>query len=467
MTPFRAARRSSPVLLLVLGLVVAACGSPILSVAPVPSPAPTPAPSGSPSASVPAPTSPAPASPSGGPSGSPVAICDPGPNPSASPTILGPDDPNAARYAEIEAQVGELRGLRSTAPVERAVFDEAGLCAYITAAFAKDNPEALVGSTEKVLKALLLMPEDASLEDLYLEMLSSQVAGLYDDETKRMYVVSETGEIGPTEEITYAHEFTHALQDQAFRLRDLVGEATDQGDRTLARTTLVEGDATLAMYLWAQQHLTPLELVEVAGAADPASQEVLDRLPAILRETLMFPYLTGLTVALAAYGSGGYAAVDALYADPPDSTEQILHADKLASREAPVTIAIPDDLAARIGDGWTVPFQDTLGEFQLSILLREVSGVTAPLDAAAGWGGDRVALVEGPAGQTGVVLDTAWDTPADADEFATAAEGLVAALKRAGRSAGVYRPAPDRVVLVTAESDDTAGRLANALGLAG
>jgi hypothetical protein len=36
-------------------------------------------------------------------------------------------------------------------------------------------------------------------------MLTSSVAGLYDDTTKKMYVVTETGEIGPSEEITYAH----------------------------------------------------------------------------------------------------------------------------------------------------------------------------------------------------------------------------------------------------------------------
>ncbi len=69
------------------------------------------------------------------------------------------------------------------------------------------------------------MPQGDSLRDLYIEMLTSQVAGLYDDTTKRMYVVTETGEIGPAEKITYAHEYTHALQDQAFDLSD------DQGHR--------------------------------------------------------------------------------------------------------------------------------------------------------------------------------------------------------------------------------------------
>ena len=82
--------------------------------------------------------------------------------------------------------------------------------------------------TETLYKELGLLPADDSLEQLYLDLLTSQVAGLYDDKTKHMYVVTNTGTIGPIEEITYAHEFTHALQDQRFGLRSVVGDALDQ-----------------------------------------------------------------------------------------------------------------------------------------------------------------------------------------------------------------------------------------------
>ena len=110
--------------------------------------------------------------------------------------------------------------------------------------------------------------------------------------------------------------------------------------------------------------------------------------------------------------------------------------------------------------------QDTLGELLLGIVLQE-GGADAPLDAAAGWGGDRIALVEGADGEVAVVLDSAWDTEADAGEFAASLDPMVAKLQAAGRSASVLRPAPDRVVLVSATSADVMGRVANVLGLAG
>ena len=396
--------------------------------------------------------------------GSPAALCDESVTGEAA--TLAPDDPSNEIYAEIERQVEELRGLSATTPVARGVFDTAGVCAYLRKGFREDNPESLVAGIERLYKELALLPEEASLEQLYLELLTSQVAGLYDDETKHMYVVAKDGVIGPVEKYTYAHEYDHALQDQAFVLKDVIDEAADQSDRTMARASLVEGEATLLMTLWAQRHLTPAELSQVANSVTPAQQAVLDRMPPILKDPLTFPYLGGLNVTAGAWAQGGYDAVDELFRDPPDSTEQILHPDKLAADEPPVAVAFPDDLAERLGEGWTVSLEDTLGEFQLEVILRD-AGAAATGDAAAGWGGDRVALIEGPGDEVAVVLDTAWDSEGDADQFAAALAPTVAELEAMGRTPQVLRPAPDRVVLLSAESPDTLGRVASVLGLAG
>ena len=91
-----------------------------------------------------------------------------------------------------------------------------------------------------------------------------------------------------------------------------------------------------------------------------------------------------------------------MFTKMPDSTEQILHPDK--ATEAPVAVTLPADLAASLGSGWTVPLQDTFGELQLGIWLREGGVPSAEAtDAAAGWGGDRLAVIEGPDGAWAVV----------------------------------------------------------------
>ena len=129
----------------------------------------------------------------------------------------------------------------------------------------------------------------------------------------------------------------------------------------------------------------------------------------VLRESLLFPYIQGLGFVQGLQGAGGWQAVDDAFGKPPASSEQILHPEKYASHEAPITVALPKDLAARLGAGWKVPLEDTFGEFQLGIWLRgnTAIGTAGANDAAAGWGGDRVAVVDGPNGAWGVVLRTA------------------------------------------------------------
>ncbi|MEP6640219.1 MAG: hypothetical protein ABJC39_12790, partial [Chloroflexota bacterium] len=73
--------------------------------------------------------------------------------------------------------------------------------------------------------------------------------------------------------------------------------------------------------------------------------------------------------------------------------------------------------------------------------------------AAAGWGGDRVMLLEGPGGTTAVALITEWDTPADANEFATAAKTALAGLKLTGLVSQTGGPTQVRVAIGSLASD--------------
>ena len=155
---------------------------------------------------------------------------------------------------------------------------------------------------------------------------------------------------------------------------------------------------------------------------------MLERMPAILRETLLYPYTTGLTFAQGQYISGGgWAGVDALYANVPETTEQILHPEKYQAGEGPVEIDVPDDFTARIGPDWKLALDDTFGEFQTGVWLRDAEAANAT-EAAAGWGGDRVLVLDGPGDAWATVLATEWDTAADAAEFEASAGPVVEAL---------------------------------------
>ena len=265
-----------------------------------------------------------------------------------------------------------------------------------------------------------------------MEQLAAEgVAGYYRPEQKDIAVVDTDGLLDAYAPWTLAHEYVHALQDQHFDIEATV-DAAPQGDAQTAVGALVEGDATLLMTALALNDALsgtppPAGTEQVGLTADAAG--MADFPPALGRE-LLFPYLDGLDFVQRVWGRGGWAAVDDAWADPPRSTEQIMHPERYPD-DVPVTVALPD-VARRMGEGWRGGARSTMGELRLSILVAGTGSLDVPLvplgglelpnaEAADGWAGDRIATVDGPGGAWGVVWQTAWDSPEDAAEFAAAA----------------------------------------------
>lgn len=372
-----------------------------------------------------------------------------------------------AIYDAVESQVVAIRGLKAVRPVDRQIINETELRTLITQQFDEATPPAYLAANERLYKALGLIPSTSNLRNLSLDLLSGGVAAFYRDDQGKLYVVSKTGRPGANERFYFAHEYDHALQDQNSTIFKDQHGILDQSDRLLARQAIYEGDATLLMTQWAAANLNQADLLDlIAASSDPAAQAVLARTPAILRDTLTFPYTTGFGYVTKVQADGGWPAVNAYFGKMPASTEQILHPEKYTAGEAPVAVTLPADLATRLGTGWSVPLQDTFGEFQMGLWLREggVAQATATA-AAAGWGGDRLAVMKGPAGAWAVAMHTVWDTAADASEFEAAATTAL------GKADGVAQVVPGvggktRWVVV-ASNVATVGHVANVLGLAG
>jgi hypothetical protein len=383
-----------------------------------------------------------------------LVACSPTPSvaPTAGPTATPEASVDAAAvYAAIAAQVEAIRGLQPKGDVAPVLLDDAQLRANLTADFDTDNPAPQLAASEAILTALGLLPVGTSLRQAYLDLESGQVAGYYSPDRDQLFVVSRSGGIGATQRVTYAHEFTHQLQDQNFDLGSLHLDATDQSDRSLARLSLVEGDAVETQTTWMSTNLTAQDLAQLlADASDPAAMAAIERAPAVLRTTSLTPYTAGLAFVDRLKASGGEAAVNAAFVDPPDSMEQVLHPDKYLTRERSLAVALPAHLERALGTGWSATSQDTLGELLLREWLVE-GGVAAPTAAAAaaGWGGDRLELLDGPNGDVALAVVTAWDTPADASEFATAANEALPHVNGVSRVAAVAGSTTVRFAIAT------------------
>ncbi len=334
-------------------------------------------------------------------------------SPSVTPAPSASQDAGAV-FTAIEQQVRTLRGLPAPSIGPPEVISRAQLEQELRDQFDRDYPADRRAADNVMLRALGLLTADQDVAALQLKLLTGQVIGFYDDTKKRMVVVSDSG-VGPEAKVTYAHEYTHALQDAAFGLGSLQLDAAGQDDRDLARLSLVEGDATTTMLLWAIDHMTPQELLGVSQTPVPDVSGV----PAWMVQQLELPYTAGAQFVSRLYASGGWSAVDAAFRSPPDSTEQIIDYTKYVSGEKPVAVAAPT-LGAALGTGWTETPADTWGEAMTAIWLQAL-GETADdaRSAAEGWGGDRIVAASGPDGAVAVAIRIAWDTPGDANQFAS------------------------------------------------
>jgi hypothetical protein len=373
------------------------------------------------------------ATPSLSPASSPGATATAAPG-SATPGSSGLSDPALVAAVEaVEAQVPALRGLQPLRAVPSRVIGEAQLVTELAQRFREENPHARIAAQGAFLARLGLLPAGTDLEALEEELLGSQVIGFYDDTIKTLSIVQRGGAFGPLERTTVAHEFTHALQDQHFDLAKLGTDDPSNGDRASARLALAEGDASLLMGLWSYQHLSAAEQAElVRESSDPAQLALLARMPPFLVQQLLFPYQQGAAFVGRLYGSGGWGAVDAAYARPPDSSAQILHPELYASGLEPLAVDVGATNLARAldaaaGAGWRATYEDTLGEFTLGQWLTRGVGADAAA-SVAGWRGDRAVYLQGPGGHWYLVLKTAFEDAVAAATFSAAAQASAAGL---------------------------------------
>ena len=265
-----------------------------------------------------------------------------------------------------------------------------------------------------MLSILNLIPKGLDLYQLYLDLLTEQVLGLYDLDTEKMYVIGETERFGPNEEVTFAHELVHAIQQQHFDIRSLNEAAEENSDTQAALAALIEGDAYLATFRYMDTFLTHQERQEVlqSGGDSP----VLEQAPYAIQKSFVFEIEEGIPFVLAVRLSGLLGAVNQALANPPASTEQILHPEKFFQNELPIPVSLPD-LVTDLGAGWSQTDSNVMGEFSLRTYLETGVGENFAAIAAAGWGGDRYILLRNAQDERVLVMLIDWDTEKDAQEF--------------------------------------------------
>jgi hypothetical protein len=326
---------------------------------------------------------------------------------------------------EVLAQMSQLLDLPIKEPLKKTLRSKQEIRDYLIREEKEDKDEAQRDADKKTLEAFGLIPKNFPLDSFMLDVLTDQIAGLYDPKAKEFYIADWI----PLDEqkAVMAHELTHALEDKSFRIDLWIKAARPNDDAELARESVSEGSAMAAMvdYTLRDQKMSVRDLPDVtllirSGAIEEMSKDQnLSKAPPYIRDDLLFPYLAGTTFSqqfLKAHT--GWGDLRILFSKPPVSTQQIIHPDLYLAGVAPEAVTLPE-WKRIVPSDWKLLEENVMGEFNLDEVLKQYLGQERADKLSAAWRGDRYASFEdSKSKQTPIVLLLALDNQEDAARFA-------------------------------------------------
>ena len=354
-------------------------------------------------------------------------------------------DPAALSGEELEAltartaaQVETIRCLtfEEAPPVELVTREE--FATTIEADFAEYFTPDREQFVDAQFAAMLVADQETDGPTLLEEHRTGFAAAFYDPSEEYIGMIGERPEDTEIDQVTFAHELLHALQDQHYNLSAYNrGETTD---RHKANLSVVEGEAQFVDYEyekrcnrgeWVDDCLDPETSTD---SPDPVSWE--------LTFWDVQPYTDGYTLVDQQYESDGWEGIDTLFAEPPTSTIHSIYPEKYGELTLP-DLTVPDRSdedweritfdgesdAERVGQaGITAmlmgPTYDQAAEGsiidQLSVLgNHERDYLNYDHPETDGWRGDRLYTYQDGT-DTGTVWKLAWTDAEEAERFADA-----------------------------------------------
>ena len=320
-----------------------------------------------------------------------------------SPALTAPDPARSAAAAEFSAaadevlaQMSQITGLKLRAPVKKTLRSREEIRAYVISEMNEDKEPAERYASARSAEAFGLLPKGFDIDSFMVDLLTEQIAGLYDPKAHEFYIADWIPLAD--QKMVMAHELTHALEDQHFQIETWVKAARPNDDGELAREAVLEGSAMAAMidYLLNESGRSLADLPDIDPGmlvGDMGSTPGLKKAPPFLKDALVFPYFAGLTFSADLLKGNGWKGLPAVFSKPPISTQQIMHPALYHSGKTPSTENLPD-VGKLLGPDWAKLDENVMGEFGWKEVLKQFLGEERAKPLAAGWNGDRYVVYE-------------------------------------------------------------------------
>ncbi len=302
----------------------------------------------------------------------------------------------AAAADEVLQQMSEITGLKLRSPLKKSLRSREQIRAYVVNEMNEDKDVAERYAGQRSAEAFGLLPKGFNLDAFMVDLLTEQIAGLYDPKAHEFYVADWIP--AADQKMVMAHELTHALQDQHFQIDDWAKAARPNDDAELARESVLEGSAMAAMvdYLLQGTGRSLQDLPDIDPSmliGDMESTPMLKKAPPFLKDALIFPYLDGLNFSAAVLRPKGWSALADIFANPPVSTQQILHPALYLAGKAPPKVTVPS-MDKDVGTDWSKLEENLMGEFGWKEVLKQFLGEGRATPVSSKWNGDRYLVYE-------------------------------------------------------------------------
>ncbi len=320
----------------------------------------------------------------------------------ASPPVLLPPPANAPNAEFIQAadnvldEMSKLLSLPILSPLKKSMRSRDEIQTYLLLKMKEDKDPGKRYADQKTLEKFGLLPKNYPLQEKLVSILTEQIAGLYDPDSKEFFIADWT--TPADEETVMAHELTHALMDQHFHINQWTDAAKPNDDAELARDAVVEGSAVAAMVdyqfrgVGSVRDIPAFDPSELMG--DPSTSAALADAPKVIVDELLFPYTAGAVFTQRVLkATNGWPDFHTVFEKPPASTHQIMHPDLYLQGIASPKISLPETKGILSAD-WKSLDENTLGEFGLLEVLKEAVEKQRAASLAAEWSADRYAVFE-------------------------------------------------------------------------
>ncbi len=274
---------------------------------------------------------------------------------------------------EVLAEMSKLISLPILSPLKKSLRSREEIKAYLLQKMKEDKDDDKRYADQKTMEKFGLLPKDYPLEQTLVKVLTEQIAGLYDPESKEFFIADWT--TPADERPVMSHELTHALQDQHFHIDKWTEAAKPNDDAELARDAVLEGSAMAAMIdyqLGGKASIRDMgQFDPTMLIGDPDSSPELAKAPKVLQDELLFPYLAGTTFAQRVLqATSGWTDFHKVFERPPVSTQQVMHPDFYLHDIVPPEIKLPD-IGSLISSDWKKLDENNMGEFGLLEILKQ------------------------------------------------------------------------------------------------